>query len=113
MWGSFSFLCFVFLVVFFPSFHFFFGVLFSFYFFFLFIFSLLGFRFFFFCFVLYFCFFLVGVCVGLALGVCFRFRDMAPVDDDRPTWELGNAADGLVPLNADTERTAYTVKEHR
>ena len=41
-----------------------------------------------------------------------RFRDLAPIDDDKPGWELGNKADGLVPLEPDTE-TVQNINDHR
>ena len=50
--------------------------------------------------------------MDLAWGVWYRFRELAPVDDDKPVWELGNKADGIVPLEADTE-LADNINHHR
>jgi len=41
-----------------------------------------------------------------------RFRDLAPVDDTAPGWELGSKADGLQPLPADTE-PVQNINMHR
>ena len=41
-----------------------------------------------------------------------RFRDLAVVDDNKPGWELANKADGLVPIDVDTE-PVQNVRDHR
>ena len=41
-----------------------------------------------------------------------RFRDLAVVDDNKPAWELANKADGLVPIDVDTE-PVQNVRDHR